>query len=188
VKSLFFAAHLAALAALTERPGVVSGLVSSGRPEQEDSDQVLGLLLNILPIRATVSGSWAELARAAFDAERETLPFRRFPLARIQRLAGRDRAVFEVAFNHTDFHVLAGLDALREVRVLDWWFSDQHSFPLMVEVNRVPGSGRRLLEVTASADSRLADSATRLGALLRQALERLAADPSASAEHWSVAR
>ncbi len=44
-------------------------------------------------------------------AERRTLPYRRFPLAELQRLTG-GRPLFEVAFTYLHYHVLQSFSAL----------------------------------------------------------------------------
>ena len=46
-------------------------------------------------------GTWRDLIRTVAATERSMLPYRRYPLTRIQRLAGRG-PLFEVAFNFTD--------------------------------------------------------------------------------------
>ncbi|MFE7138437.1 amino acid adenylation domain-containing protein [Streptomyces sp. NPDC057644] len=180
VKSLFLAAHARALAELTSSESTVTAVQVNGRLEEPGSDRVLGLLLNMAPLHLTARGTWAELAGAAFDAERARQPHRRYPLAALQQLTGRGTALFNVAFNYTDFHTFDDLAALRTIRPRDWWFSDRHSFPLMVEITRTPHTGRRALAVTLGADSPYAGTGARLGRLVLQALHAMAADPYAT--------
>ncbi|MFJ1767385.1 amino acid adenylation domain-containing protein [Amycolatopsis sp. NPDC088138] len=182
LKSVFFAAHMWALRELSGDPGVTSGMQVNGRPEREGADRLLGLLLNIVPIKLPpAAGTWADLVRAGFAAERRIQPYRRCPLARIQVLAGRDRTLFDVVFNYTDFHVFDDLGRLEKVQPLEWWFSDRHSFPLMVEVTRSPRSGSRTVKVTASVGSPAAGLGPRLGELVLHALRQIAAAPQATA-------
>ncbi|MEU3916694.1 amino acid adenylation domain-containing protein [Streptomyces sp. NPDC029004] len=180
VKSLFLAAHARALAELTESDRTVTAVQVNGRLEEPGSDRVLGLLLNMVPLHLTASGTWAELAGAAFDAERERQPYRRYPLAALQQLAARGSTLFNVAFNYTDFHTFDDLAALRTIHPRDWWFSDRHSFPLMVEITRTPHTGRRALAVTLGADSPYVATGARLGRLVLRALHAIAADPHAT--------
>ncbi|MGW7098708.1 amino acid adenylation domain-containing protein [Streptomyces sp. NPDC054838] len=180
VKSLFLAAHAHALAVITGRRDTVTGVQVNGRLAETDADRVLGLLLNMVPVHVTARGTWAELAGAAFGAERERQPYRRYPLAEMQQLVGRGTPLFHVAFNYTDFHTFDDLDALRTVRTRDWWFSDRHSFPLMVEITRAAPGGRRAVAVTLGAESPYAATGARLGRLLVSALHRIAEDPYAS--------
>jgi amino acid adenylation domain-containing protein len=180
VKSVFLAAHAWALARLTGHPEIATAVQVNGRLEREGADLVLGLLLNMLPVHLTIGDrTWVELADAAFIAERERQPYRRYPLAAMRQLMGRDHSLFEVAFNYTDFHAFDALDSLTRVRTADWWFADRHSFPLMLEVSRSPRSGRRVLEVTVGVGSGLAGSGVRFGELTLQALRHLAASPHA---------
>ncbi|WP_436740238.1 condensation domain-containing protein [Streptomyces sp. BBFR102] len=179
VKSLFLAAHARALAELTASDRAVTAVQVNGRLEEPGSDRALGLFLNMVPLHLTARGTWAELAGAAFDAERARQPHRRYPLAALQQLTGRGTTLFNVAFNYTDFHTFDDLAALRTVRPRDWWFSDRHSFPLMVEITRTPHTGRRALAVTLCADSPYAGTGARLGRLVLQALQAIAADPYA---------
>ena len=181
LKSVFLAAHLWALRQLVDGPDVACGVQVNGRLEHEGSDLLLGLFLNLVPVAVTVDrGTWAELIGAAFTAERELQPYRRYPLARMQQLAGRDRSLFEAAFNYTDFHTFDELGTLARIRTRDWRFADRHSFPLMVEVVRSPGTGERAIVVSAGVDSPLAGTGVRLGELFFEALQQLVTDPRAA--------
>jgi amino acid adenylation domain-containing protein len=181
LKSVFLAAHLWALGEITGRPAVATGLQVNGRLEQEGADRLLGLFLNIVPVHLDVrQGTWAALAEAAFAAEREVQPFRRYPMAKIQPMAGRGRTLFQVLFNYTDFYVFDELDGLVRTRTGEWWFSDRHSFPLMVEVTSSPRSHRRVVEVTTGTSRSMAGTGSRLGELLLQALNDIAADVTAA--------
>jgi amino acid adenylation domain-containing protein len=180
LKSVYFAAHLWALHEITGNANVVSGLQVNGRLDRDGADRLLGVLLNVIPVPLKLDeGTWAELATAAFAAERRIQQFRRFPLAKMQRLAGRDRKLFEAVFNFTDFHVFDELRELSRVQVADWWFADRHSFPLVLGVSRSPRSGERVMDVTTGSDIRLAGTAARLGEVAFQTLADIANDPYA---------
>jgi microcystin synthetase protein McyA len=122
-------AHLQALSLVCDRalPGseancadVVTGLSSNGRPETTDGERCLGLFLNTLPFRLKLHGdTWTDLIHQTFDAERELLPFRRYPMAQIQQDLGRQR-LFETSFNFTHFHAYERLRELGDFEVLDW--------------------------------------------------------------------
>ena len=108
MKALFSAVHVKVLALLSGQDDVLTGLIVHGRPEGADGDRVRGLFLNTVPLRLRLPpGSWRRLVRAAFEAERELVPHRRFPLAEIQRRWGRER-LFETALNATHFRVYEG--------------------------------------------------------------------------------
>ncbi|MGK5728605.1 amino acid adenylation domain-containing protein [Streptomyces sp. URMC 124] len=169
VKSLFLAAHLRALGRVAGTEDVVTGLVSGGRPEAASAESTLGLFLNSVPLRVGLAGKdSAELVRAAFAAEQDMLPHRRYPLARISR--DNKGAPFEVLFNFTVFGVVDGLDDLMLLKATDWWLSDRNSFPASVEIGRMTGSDQWKLDITvdpAKADPACAQElATALEAAL----------------------
>ncbi|HEX7240849.1 MAG TPA: amino acid adenylation domain-containing protein, partial [Longimicrobiaceae bacterium] len=114
-KTVLLAVHLRVLSLLAGSAEVVTGLTANGRPETEDGEEVRGLFLNTLPFRHRLpEGSWTELARSVFAAEREVLPFRRYPLAAIQE-ARRGEPLLESMFNFVHFHGLQ--EALRAERL-----------------------------------------------------------------------
>jgi amino acid adenylation domain-containing protein len=175
-KSLYLAAHLWALGQLTGRSVVASGVQMNGRLEEAGSDRLLGVLLNVPPLVVDVSGrTWAELAQAAFDAERAAQPHRRFPLGQIRQLS--QRALYHVAFNFVDFHNLDGVKGLARLRVVDWWFADQHSFGLRVEFSRSEGTGARILEISTGVnEDHMSGTAATLCVLVLGALDQIAAE------------
>src|SRR6185436_11962484 len=84
-KSVFHAAHVWFVGRITGTRDVVTGLVTNGRPEAADADRILGLFLNTVPLRSELTGgTWSDLVRQMFAAERELLPLRRYPLPEIQ--------------------------------------------------------------------------------------------------------
>ena len=105
LKSALLAAHLKVLSLLSGQQDVVTGLVSNGRPEDSDGERVLGLFLNTLPFRQELKGgTWKDLVRETFANEVKAIPFRRYPLAQIQKLQGGS-SPFEAVFNFTFFNV-----------------------------------------------------------------------------------
>jgi amino acid adenylation domain-containing protein len=157
LKSVLLAAHLRVLTLVTGQEEVVSGLLLHGRPEEPDGDRVRGLFLNVLPLRVRAGGSpFVELALRSFAAEREILPYRRFPLLEIQRLSGNRRLV-EVEFNFINFHVVEEVLEGGEIAVL-------------------PGPGGRLeqTDMALATSFRLSPLDARLSINLRYDSRRLA--------------
>ncbi len=114
IKSLLLAAHLRALGVVSGQPDLVTGVVANGRLEEPDGERVLGLFLNTLPLRFQFAGgTWIDLAQQAFAAETESLPYRLYPLAEIQRLAG-GRPLFDTAFTYMNFHVMQSVSHLSD--------------------------------------------------------------------------
>ena len=109
LKSVLLAAHLKVLSVVCGQSDVVTGLVSTGRPEETDGDKTIGLFFNTVPFQAKISGgSWRELIQATFKAELELLPYRRYPIAALQKQWGR-KPLFDTVFNYLHFHVLDDL-------------------------------------------------------------------------------
>ncbi|HEX8536344.1 MAG TPA: condensation domain-containing protein, partial [Cystobacter sp.] len=107
LKSLLLAAHGRVLGLLSGQRDVVSGIITNGRLEEAQGEEVLGLHLNTVPWRLRLGGgSWKALAEAAFEAEQQLMSHRRFPLTRIQRELG-GQPLFETAFNFLHFHQLS---------------------------------------------------------------------------------
>jgi amino acid adenylation domain-containing protein len=118
LKSVMLAAHLRVLCLLTGQTDVTTGLVSHGRPEVEGGERMIGLFLNTLPFRLKLQGgSWVSLIRETFAVEAEAMPFRRYPLARIQR-ENEGLSLFSTAFNYTNFHVYQSAKIVEGVDVL----------------------------------------------------------------------
>ncbi|HEX7238939.1 MAG TPA: amino acid adenylation domain-containing protein, partial [Longimicrobiaceae bacterium] len=181
LRTALLAAHLAVLAAEAGTDDVVTGLVSNGRPEGTDGERVLGLFLNTLPFRHRMrGGSWEELARSVFETERSILPFRRFPVAEIQRMRGGE-PLFEATFNYVHFHVLDRVAGSEGGRFLESRGSGSTSFPLAVSFESGTGSAAVQLFVEHDSARFSAEQAERLVARYLAALGRMAADPASPA-------
>ncbi|OCA55695.1 condensation domain-containing protein [Photorhabdus namnaonensis] len=148
LKSMFFASFYLTTAHQLQDIGFVAGMSVNGRPEREGADLTLGLFLNHIPIKLNLdfANNWQVLARQAFDAEKEILPFRRFPYSEIQTLLGGPP--FEATFSYVHFHsrnelLERGLvNTNEDVR-------DHTSLPIRVElINDLKGEGI-LINVTA---------------------------------------
>ncbi|MFI7322845.1 condensation domain-containing protein [Streptomyces venezuelae] len=172
VKNVFLAAHLWAMGQLCDAGDVVTGLCGNGRPEAAGADLVLGVFLNVVPVRVQVTDhSWKGLVQAAFDAEREHLPHRSYPLARVTKELGE--APFEAMFNYTDFHVFGAAESLRGIEVGGWGFADRTNFPVLVEVNRLQERSAYELSIRVDPARVSADVPARLRDLWTSALSAI---------------
>ncbi len=118
LKSVLLAAHLRVLERIGGQREVVTGLVVNGRPEEDGGAAALGLFLNAVPFRlALPHGTWRETVSRAFAAERELMPYRSYPVASMQKLAGRVR-LFDTGFNFVHFHVYRTLAGEGSIEVL----------------------------------------------------------------------
>ncbi|HEX6290385.1 MAG TPA: amino acid adenylation domain-containing protein [Herpetosiphonaceae bacterium] len=179
LKSVLLAAHLRVLSVLHGRDDVLTGLVSHGRPETEDSERILGMFLNTLPFRLSLAGgTWLDLVRATFAAERELLPHRWYPMAEIQRsLGGQD--LFETAFNYIDFHVYQRLGELPGFRPMGGQFFQETNFPLSANFGLDQGTGHLQLGVEYDAAEIPEAQANAIAGYYARALAAMVAEPDA---------
>ena len=181
LKNLLLAIHLKALSFLTGSRDVVSGVLANGRPEGADGDRVIGGFLNAMPFRVDLApGSWLQLARQVFDAERELLAYRRFPLSELQQKQTEvGRPLFDALFNFTHFHVYDRLASFPGLTVLGSLGTEQTYFPLTAQLNVQELSHR----VALAFDHPLADLDPRevaaIAARYARIFEAVAADPGA---------
>jgi amino acid adenylation domain-containing protein len=179
LKSVLLAIHLKMLGWATGRGDVLSGVVTNGRPEQLDGERVRGLFLNTVPFRFTISdGTWADLVRDAFEAERTMLPFRRYPMAALQQQWGRQR-LFDAAFTFLHFHSVARLLAEQSLEILaddekDFSFN---SFLLNVTFFLSPTLSQVRIILEYDAGEFCDEQVTAIGDCFLRIIERMTADP-----------
>ncbi|MFJ7780551.1 amino acid adenylation domain-containing protein [Streptomyces yangpuensis] len=112
VKSVALAAHLYALARITGRPRVTTGLAMNGRLERLGGTEVYGLFLNTVPLVAEPDeDDLAALVRHVHREELDMMPHRRVPFARLARMMA-DTAL-DSQFGYLRFHALGRLSAAR---------------------------------------------------------------------------
>jgi non-ribosomal peptide synthetase component F len=183
LKTVLLAAHLRVLSVLSGSNDVLTGIVSHGRPETDDGERVLGLFLNTLPFRGKLlGGTWLDLVQQTFQAEREQLPFRRYPMARIQQDIGSDTSLFEVIFNFVHFHVYEELQNVSDLEVLDHLGVADTNYTLAVDFSLESEGSQISLELKYDAgqlnDSQI-EAAVRY---YRTCLETMAHAPTARYE------
>ncbi|WP_321335970.1 non-ribosomal peptide synthetase [Breoghania sp.] len=178
LRSLLLAAHLKALSKLTGQRKVVTGVVTSNRPEHPSGGRMVGLFLNLLPIRAEITpASWREFAQSQFENERNALRHRHVPLARIQGARGSE-SLFDVFFNFVQFHVYQDLP-FDDFDARSANFQEETNYALEVQFSRDP-DGRSLV-LRLNFDGRLLpeDVVESIAARLIELLGHLAAHPDA---------
>ncbi|WP_370410784.1 amino acid adenylation domain-containing protein [Streptomyces fradiae] len=111
VKSVALAAHLHALARITGRRRVTTGLATNGRLERLGGTEVYGLFLNTVPLVAEPGDDLAALVRHVHREELDMMPHRRVPFARLARMMA-DTAL-DSQFGYLRFHALGRLSAAR---------------------------------------------------------------------------
>jgi non-ribosomal peptide synthetase component F len=174
VKSVLLAGHVKVLSLLSGEQAVVTGVVSNGRPEEEGAEKALGLFLNSLPFAITLTdGMWRDLVKEVFDAEREMLPHRRYPLAEIQRLNAGE-ALFDVLFNYVHFHVYDSFKDAGDLEVVEGKHHETTNFTLVMNFGRDFDTGRIKLDCRYD-ETQIEDStAERIGAYYSRVFEAMA--------------
>ncbi len=189
LKSVLLAVHMKVMGHATGRPDPCTGLVANGRPEGPGSDEALGLFLNTLPFGLPFglrlgTETWGGLARAAFEAEREMLPHRRFPLAEIQTVAGG--VLFDTLFNFVHFHVYQGLLQTPGVELLDWSGYEEVDTPFGANFQLDPAGDQLMLRLSwrdRELDPRQVDA---LAGWYARALEAMATASETRHAEWSL--
>ena len=177
LKTVLLAAHLRVLGVLTGQSEVVSGFVTNGRPEGPGGDRVLGLFLNTLPLRLELgSGSYIDLARRTFEAERNLLPHRRFPMAAVRRMAG-GRALFDATFNFNHFHVYHEIMHTTGLELLGHQVLEETDFPFLVAFSRFPGSSRVELSLIYDESEFAPQQIERIAGYYTRCLDAMARTP-----------
>ncbi len=180
VKSVLLAAHLRVLGLVSGFEDVVTGLVLNGRPEALGAEQVKGLFLNTLPFRSSIGGVWADWVREVFQEEMEMIPWRRFPLAELQRTFGAGRPLFETAFDFTHFHVLEEVRDVEGLEVLGSAGFEQTNFTLMAGFSINLASSGIELQLTYDANQLSGAQVRSLAGYYSRVLQRMASDPRSS--------
>jgi len=187
LRTLLLAAHLRALAFITNQPDTVTGLVSNGRLERADGDRTLGLFLNTLPLRLKAQpGSWVELIRQTAQAEQAITPHRRYPLSEIQKAAGSP-GLFEVDFNFVHFHVLnQAMSVGGEFQVLGADTFEETNFTLAVNFSVLTDTGRIAGALDYDAGSLSAAQMGRYANYYGRILAAIAENPDARHERLAL--
>ena len=181
IKSVLLAAHLRVMSLLGGQPEVMTGVVSHGRPEVVEAERMLGLYLNTLPFRMKLSGgSWLDLIKATFDAERESLPHRYYPLAQIKIDEG-GRPLFDTIFNFTHFRVLDVFETTDDVAVLEGIGFGETDFALAVDFNI-----ERQINLSLTGNGLSREQLEAMGGYYSAALNAIVADPHACYDCYSL--
>jgi amino acid adenylation domain-containing protein len=154
IKSVLLAAHLRAVSLMAGTRDITTGLICNGREEHVDGEKVPGLFLNTLPLRLSLDGgTWKDLVQCAFEAEKEMLPFRRYPFSKLQRDRG-DKSLFDTAFNLINFHVYRNIQSIPEMQLIERYTSyDQTFFPLTAYFELDVFSSKALFHIDLSIET-----------------------------------
>ena len=107
VNTVLQAAWAQLLMGLTGQHDVVFGTAVSGRPaEVAGADSMVGLLINTVPVRATITATTtaAELLEQLQSAHNDTLEHQHLALPEIHRITGQDQ-LFDTLFVYENYPV-----------------------------------------------------------------------------------
>lgn len=185
VQVILLSAHLKVLATVSGQRKVISCVVNNGRPEQAGGDTGLGLFLNSLPLALSLfPGSWLQLIDQVTNAYFNSLEYRHYPLARIQKRTGLEFS--EVLFNYTHFHVFSEITNQSQsstIAVLDSSGYEQTNFDFQVDVAREPDGDAMHLSFTYDQSLYSDEQIEKIGRYYVNAFEQLSGD--LSVEHFA---
>ena len=132
---------------LTGQHDVAFGVAVSGRPaELAGADSMVGLLINTVPVRATLAATTttAELLEQLHNAHTHTLEHQHLALNDIHRLTGQER-LFDTLFVYENYPIdttaLSGVDGLA---IADFSAREYNHYPLSMAVVPGPELGLRV--------------------------------------------
>ena len=166
------------LTSLTGQHDVAFGTAVSGRPaEVAGADSMVGLLLNTVPVRATITPATttADLLDQLQRAHNDTLEHQHLALSEIHRVTGHEQ-LFDTLFVYENYPVDTGaLVGVHELAITEFSSREYNHYPLTV----VAAPGRELgLRVEFDTDVFDADGIEALIERLQQVLVVMTADPT----------
>ncbi|MDV3126107.1 amino acid adenylation domain-containing protein [Mycobacterium sp. 21AC1] len=140
VSTVLQAAWAQILMWLTGQNDVAFGTAVSGRPtDLVGAESMVGLLINTVPVRATITPSTtiATLLHQLQNASNDTLDHQHLALAEIHRVAGHDQ-LFDTMFVYENYPIdAAALSSVGELAITGFTNREYNHYPLSVQA--VPG-------------------------------------------------
>jgi amino acid adenylation domain-containing protein len=138
LKTVLLAAHLRVMSLLGGGSDVTTYTVSNGRPDNRDSDRVIGLFVNSLAFRMKLpGGTWRDLILGALKTETELLPYRRYPMAEIKRQHGSE-PLSETLFFFNYYHMADVLKRWTDAELLGIKVYGESTFPFCTNAYLAP--------------------------------------------------
>ena len=133
VNTVLQAAWAQLLCSLTGQHDVVFGTVVSGRPsELAGAESMVGLLINTVPVRATLTAATtaAELLEQLHAAHHRTLEHQHLALTEIHRVTGHDQ-LFDTLFVYENYPIdTAALAGEHELAITEFSAREYNHYPL----------------------------------------------------------
>jgi amino acid adenylation domain-containing protein/non-ribosomal peptide synthase protein (TIGR01720 family) len=171
------AAWAVLLTSLTDQHDVAFGTVVSGRPpEVLGAESMVGLLINTVPVRATIAPQTtaSDLLDQLQSAHNNTLEHQHLALSDIHRITGQER-LFDTVFVYENYPIDTGTPpAVDGLAITGFTSRDFYHYPLAVQA----GPGREL-ELRVQYDTEVFDAAGIEGLMERfkQVLVAMTAHP-----------
>ena len=163
---------------LTGQHDVVFGAAVSGRPaEVVGAESMVGLLINTVPVRATITAatSTAELLDQLQRAHNDTLEHQHLALTEIHRVTGHNQ-LFDTLFVYENYPVdTAALSGAHGLAITEFTIRESTHYPLTLQA--MPGTELGL-RVEFDTDVFDADSIETLIERLQRVLVAMTADPT----------
>ncbi|MFZ0835571.1 MAG: condensation domain-containing protein, partial [Mycobacterium sp.] len=135
VNTVLQAAFAQLVSSLTGQHDVVFGTAVSGRPaEVAGAESMVGLLINTVPVRATLTAATttAELLEQLQAAHHHTLEHQHLALPEIHRLTGHDQ-LFDTLFVYENYPIdTAALSGEHELAITEFSTRESTHYPLTV--------------------------------------------------------
>ncbi|MCV7170538.1 amino acid adenylation domain-containing protein [Mycobacterium manitobense] len=162
---------------LTGQQDVAFGTTVSGRTEVAGAESMVGLLINTVPVRATITAATttAELLDQLQRAHNDTLDHQHLALNDIHRITGQEQ-LFDTIFGYENYPIdTAALSDSNGLSITDSAGREYNHYPLTVQAQPGPELG---LRVEFDADVFAADSVRALIGRLQRVLVAMTADPT----------
>ncbi|ORB75343.1 non-ribosomal peptide synthetase, partial [Mycobacterium scrofulaceum] len=177
VNTVLQAAYAQLLCWLTGQHDVVFGTTVSGRPaEIPGAETMVGLLINTVPVRATLTPTTtaADLLEQLQRAHNHTFDHQHLALNEIHRITGQDK-LFDTLFAYENYPIDGtALSGDHELSITDIASRESTHYPLTIQAQ--PGPEMRL-RVEYDADVFDADAVAMLFERLRRLLDAMTTDP-----------
>lgn len=133
-----------------------------------------------MPLRLQLTGgTWLDLVRQVFATERDSLAWRRYPLAELQKRLG-GQPLFDTAFNFVHFHIYQAIIGVQDLEVLGGKFFNQTNFTLLTNFSLHPLSGEVELTLKYDGDRLGQAQMERMAGYYQKVLTAIAQNPSQS--------
>jgi amino acid adenylation domain-containing protein len=185
LKTVLLAAHQRLMSLMHGQDDVISGLICNGRPEQQDGEKLVGLFLNNLPLRQQLAGgTWLDLVRQTFAAEREIMPHRRLPLAEIKKISGGE-SLFETAFDFVHFHVYRKLEGCQGLDLAEGHYFEANNLTTYTTFMLDVTSTRLELHIDYDPNELCLAQIERMNDYYARTLRAMASEPDARYDSFS---